>query len=270
MRNKKMNVKLLVATHKIYPMPDNKELYIPVQVGCDEVTERFGYNCDNTGDNISYKHRWYSDLSSLYWGWKNLDFDYLGNLQYRRYFVSSKRKRSNNKIFQYILSQEEIEELLKKCPVIVSKKRHYFIETNENQYIHAHNKKDLDIARSVIKDLYPEYLPKFNEVMKRTWLHINNAFIMDKNHLNDFCTWLFDILFEMEKRNDFDKYDVYQGRVLGYMAERLLDVWLEYNNVEYQEVKNAMLEKENWFLKIYNFLKRKFIKNKRPFYKENK
>lgn len=263
--SKHPNIKLLVATHKKYPMPDDKTLYFPVQVGCDEVEERLGYLCDNTGDNISYKHRWYSDISSLYWGWKNLDYDYLGNLQYRRYFVSNKKKKSTSKQHEYVLSRDELEILLKKCPVIVSKKRHYYIETNEQQYIHAHNRMDLELTKDVIRDICPEYFPKFEEVLNRTWLHINNAFIMDKEHIDQFCTWLFAILFEMEKRTDFDKYDVYQGRVLGYMSERLLDVWLEYNNVEYQEVKYALLEKENWLKKGFNFLKRKFIKSSRPF-----
>ena len=62
-----------------------------------------------------------------------------------------------------------------------------------------------------------------------------------------------------------DAYDVYQGRVLGYLAERLLDVWLEHDQVEFQEVKLAMLEKQNWLLKGTRFLKRKFFKSARPF-----
>lgn len=147
----------------------------------------------------------------------------------------------------------------------VIKKRNYYIETNEDQYIHAHNKKDLDLCRQVITELYPDYLPKFNEVMGRTWQHKFNTFIMDRKHLDSYCTWLFNILFEIEKRTDLDVYDVYQGRVLGYLAERLLDVWLEHDQIEFQEVKLAMLEKQNWLIKGTNFLKRKFIKSARPF-----
>ena len=132
-------------------------------------------------------------------------------------------------------------------------------------YIHAHNKKDMDLCRQVVTELYPDYLPKFNEVMGRTWQHKFNCFIMDRKHLDSYCTWLFSILFEIEKRTDLDAYDVYQGRVLGYLAERLLDVWLEHDQVEFQEVKLAMLEKQNWLLKGTRFLKRKFFKSARPF-----
>ncbi len=261
-----MDIKILVSTHKPYKMPDDRSIYLPIQVGCDEVEERLGFQCDNTGDNISYKHRWYSDLSAMYWGWKNLDCEYMGSCHYRRYFVSKKAKECSDPLFKYILSREELEELLAKCPVIVAPVRNYYIETNEQQYIHAHNKRDLEVCREVIADIYPDYLAKFDEVMHRTYSHKFNTFIMDRAHVDSFCTWLFAILFEIEKRIDIDAYnDVYQGRVLGYLAERLMDVWLEQDNVEYQEVKLAMLEKQNWFKKGFNFLKRKFIKSSRPF-----
>jgi hypothetical protein len=263
-----MNIKILVSTHKPYAMPEDTTLYLPIQVGCDEVEERLGYQCDNTGDNISYKHRWYSDLSAVYWGWKNLDVDYMGSCHYRRYFVSKKAKSTSNKLFRYILSREELEELLNKCPVIVAKPRNYFIETNEQQYVHAHNARDLRVCREVVGDLYPDYLDKFDEVLHRTWSHKFNTFIMDREHLDSFCTWLFDILFEVDKRVNLDQYDTYQGRVCGYLAERLMDVWLEHDNVEFQELKLAMLENPHWEKKIINFLKRKFLKSARPSFEE--
>ena len=117
----------------------------------------------------------------------------------------------------------------------------------------------------IVIEIYPDYLETLNKVMGRTWQHKFNTFIMDRKNLDSYCTWLFNILFEMEKRTDLDAYDVYQGRVLGYIAERLLDVWLEHDKVDFCEVKLAMLEKQNWLKKGMNFLKRKFIKSARPF-----
>ena len=260
-----MDIKILVSTHKPYMMPEDTSLYLPIQVGCDEVEDRFGFQEDNTGDNISFKHRYYSDLSAVYWGWKNLKCDYMGSCHYRRYFTTRTPKKTSDPLFRYILSRQEVETLLAKCPVIVARKRHYFIETNEQQYNHAHNPKDLALARQVVAELYPDYLEKFDAVMRRTWSHKFNTFIMDREHLDSFCMWIFNILFEIEKRNDMDQYGVYQGRVLGYLAERLMDVWLEHDQVEFQEVRLQMLEKTNWPQKGWNFLKRKFIKSARPF-----
>ena len=49
-----MDIKILVATHKKYWMP-NDDIYLPIQVGA-EGKEDFGYIKDNTGDNISIKN----------------------------------------------------------------------------------------------------------------------------------------------------------------------------------------------------------------------
>ena len=108
-----MDIKILVSTHKPYIMPGDTSIYLPIQVGYDEVSEHFGFQGDNTGDNISYKHRYYSDLSAVYWGWKNLDVEYMGSCHYRRYFVSRKPKYNDDKFFKYILDREELEVLLK-------------------------------------------------------------------------------------------------------------------------------------------------------------
>ena len=96
-----MQIKILSATHKRYPMPED-EMYIPLQVNCyanghfgDEVEAGgsvLGRYCyDDTGDNISCKNPYYCELTALYWGWKNLDCDYLGLVHYRRYLVGDKK-----------------------------------------------------------------------------------------------------------------------------------------------------------------------------------
>ena len=48
-----MNIKILVATHKKYQMPEGK-IYIPLHVGA-EGKEALGYTKDNSGDHISKK-----------------------------------------------------------------------------------------------------------------------------------------------------------------------------------------------------------------------
>ena len=48
-----MDIKILVATHKAYWMPED-DVYIPLHVG-REGKQDLGFVGDNTGDNISLK-----------------------------------------------------------------------------------------------------------------------------------------------------------------------------------------------------------------------
>ena len=60
-----MDIKILVATHKEYWMPED-EVYLPIHVG-RENKAGLGYLGDNTGNNISAKNSNYCELTGLYW-----------------------------------------------------------------------------------------------------------------------------------------------------------------------------------------------------------
>ena len=65
------NIKIIVATHKKYKMP-NDMMYLPVQVGAEK-KESLGYARDNEGENISKKNPNYCELTGLYWAWKQME-----------------------------------------------------------------------------------------------------------------------------------------------------------------------------------------------------
>jgi hypothetical protein len=246
------NAKIIVATHKAYRMPTDS-LYLPVQVGA-EGKDSLGYTLDNTGDNISAKNKNYCELTGLYWAWKNLDADYIGLAHYRRHFsIKSKGDK-----WASILTAEELATLVQDYDVILPKPRNYFIESNYSQYVHAHHAIDLDTTREIISEKYPGYLRAYDAYMKRTIGHRFNMFIMKREKFNDYCSWLFDILFELEKRLDISQYNQNDSRVFGFVSERLIDVWLETNSIKYKEIPCMFMEKQNWIVKGFNFLKRKF------------
>ena len=246
------NAKIIVATHKAYQMPADS-IYVPVQVGA-EGKASLGYVVDNTGDNISAKNKSYCELTGLYWAWKNLDADYIGLAHYRRHFsIKSKGDK-----WASILTTEELATLVQDYDVILPKPRNYFIESNYSQYVHAHHAIDLDTTREIISEKYPGYLKAYDAYMKRTIGHRFNMFIMKKEKFNDYCGWLFDILFELEKRLDISQYNQNDSRVFGFVSERLIDVWLETNSIKYKEIPCMFMEKQNWIVKGFNFLKRKF------------
>lgn len=248
------DIKVIVATHKPYWMPSD-ELYVPVQVGA-EGKENLGFTPDNTGDNISSKNANYCELTGLYWAWKNLDCEYLGLAHYRRHFTvlhgTSDRRD--------ILTLEQARGLFQNVDALLPKKRNYWIESNYSQYVHAHHAIDLDETRRIIEEKYPDYLEIYDSSMKKTTGHRFNMFIMKKELADAYCAWLFDILFELEKRLDISDYSANDKRVFGFVSERLLDVWLEQNHIKCKDIPYIFLEKENWITKGVNFILRKMNK----------
>lgn len=248
---------ILIATQKKYWLPD-EDVYLPIHVG-REGKEYLGYIGDNTGNNISAKNANYCELTGLYWAWKNLKCDYIGLCHYRRYFASSNIHGNNiEKKKAAILKRQDYEKLLQEYDVILPVKRNYYIETVRSQYEHAHSKRDLDVTEKIIGELYPEYSEAFAKVMGRRKLHILNMFVMKKQYFDEYCKWLFSILFELEKRIDISGYNQYEARVYGFISERLLNVWFEKQQLKIKEMPVVFLEKQNWPKKILEFLKRKF------------
>ncbi|MCI8548694.1 MAG: DUF4422 domain-containing protein [Bacilli bacterium] len=250
-------IKIVVATHKKYEMPKDN-MYLPVQVG-KEGKDSIGYQGDNEGENISNKNQNYCELTGLYWAWKNLDAEYVGLSHYRRHFCLKKKSKN---VFDNILTYDEANEILNSTDIILPKKRKYYIENLYNHYKHTLYIEPLDETRKIIEEKYPDYLNEFDKLHTRTSAHMFNMLIMKKDILKDYCEWLYNILFELEKRIDISKYDAFHARFFGRVSELLLDVWINTNNLKYKEVKVIDMENINWVKKGFSFLKAKFANQK--------
>lgn len=250
-----MKVKVIVATHKNVAMPTDT-LYLPVFVGKDlHPNVNHTFQGDNTGDNISKENAHYNELTAIYWGWKNLDADALGLVHYRRYLSLNKKKS-----LDAVLSDQQAQEMLNQYDIILPQKRNYYIETNESHYLHAHEHEPFNVMRQVIQEDYPEYENAFETVMKRTWAHMFNMFIMKKQPLDGYLTWMFDVLHKVEERIDISSYSTYEQRVYGFLSELLLDVWLiKHPQYKTHDVKYVFMEYTNWLVKGGNFIKRKIV-----------
>lgn len=255
-----LNIKILIAAHKKYWMPDD-DVYLPIHVGAAGKAD-LGYTRDDTGDNISEKNPNFCELTALYWAWKNLDADYVGLVHYRRYFSHTQWAMTTEAKRRNILRGDDFQRLLQDVPIIVPGKRNYVIETTQSQYGHAHYAGDLKAVKELLHQQCPQYDPAFELVMQRTWGHRFNMFVMRRDYYDAYCSWLFSLLFELEKRLDISQYDTYQARVYGFLAERLLDVWLETNHVPYVEQRVSFLEKQNWLKKGGKFIQRKLCHRK--------
>lgn len=256
------SIAIAVATHKPYRMPEDS-MYLPIHVGKALHPDRdFGkaYVGDNTGDNISDKNAFYSELTGLYWMWKNNDSDYKGLVHYRRHFKSKKASQSRNKDrFKRIITSAELLEVLQKTDVVVAKKRKYYIESVYSHYAHTFHSGHFDLCREVLQELCPEFVPAWDKQMKSTGAHLFNMFVMSREKFDEYCAWMFPILFEMEKQLDPAIYnDAFQARYLGRVSEVLLDPWLETKGYSYVELPVVSPEPVNWWKKGTGFLLAKF------------
>lgn len=260
------DIKIIIAIHKKYQVPTD-DIYLPLHVGGENKPD-IGFIKDNTGDNISKKNPYFCELTGLYWAWKNLKNEYVGLVHYRRYF-STKSVLFNNEEskFNKVLDRNELEKLLDKNDIILSKARNYFIENIYDHYKHTMYVEPLDVTGEIIKEKYPDYYKEFENLKKTTKMHAFNMFIMKKKYLDEYCSWLFDILFELEKRIDFSKYDDFHSRLFGRISELMLDVWIKTKRYNYSEVKVVNMQRVNWVKKGGSFLIAKFTgkKYKRSF-----
>ena len=243
---------VLVATHKSYWMPED-DLYLPVQVGTSLHERIDGYAHDDEGDSISEKNPRYCELTALWWGWRNLSCDWLGLAHYRRHFAGVGERG--------VLTHAEAADLFKHGEVVVTRPRKYYIETIASHYTHTfdHDGSQLDALRHAVDAVSPKRVSYLDAFLGQTHGHMFNMFIMPREVLDPYCTWLFDVLDVAEKRIDFSGMDDFQARCMGRLAERLLDPWLMSEGVHVRELRVQGMERTNWVKKGGSFLAAKFF-----------
>ncbi|MBR6459043.1 MAG: DUF4422 domain-containing protein [Actinomycetaceae bacterium] len=243
--------RIVIAAHKPYWTPEDS-LYLPVHVGAANSDTQLNFQRDDEGENISASNPRYSELTALYWAWKNLkDEDALGLAHYRRHFAGRGERG--------VLSGAEAAQMLERCPIILPKKRNYYIETVGNHYAHTFDAAHLDVVRDVLGELSPESLPAYEKVLSARGAHIFNMMLMRRDLFDEYCSWLFPILFEVEKRLDFEGMTAFEARVVGRLSELLIDAWLNTKGYDYIECPVMSTEKTNWLKKGGGFLAAKFL-----------
>ena len=227
---------IYIVTHKKYSMPELKG-YKPIQVGA-ALNPDLGYLKDSEGDNISEKNPNYCELTALYYIWKNCKDPVAGLVHYRRYFCT--KKTLNPK--KHLLSYRHAVQLLKEYDIILPYKMYRQGKTLREDYGDAHYISDYDVCREVISELYPDYCKAFDEVSAQKTLYQYNMLICKKEVFDSYCKWLFDILFEVERRVDISGYDAYNQRIFGFLSERLFNVWLAHENLKIKKYEVYNIE----------------------------
>ncbi len=174
---------------------------------------------DDDGENISCRNGNYSELTGLYWLWKNriqkddCEDRYYGLAHYRRFLditVDDLLKVTDNDIdviLPYPLPYEPN------------------IEMHHKRYL---SDKEWYCVIKALKLLEPDYAKQFDKILTQEYMYNYNIIIARKNVINDYCKWLFPILFEVERLNSPECIDK-TNRFIGYVAETLETLYFMYN-----------------------------------------
>ena len=247
-------ISIYVAAHKKFAIPKHldRDIFIPILAGkaIYDPEKDINYNNENmilpelgddTGDNISNRNRRYSELSAMYWIWKNdKDSDIIGLNHYRRYFA-------DNTNTDFIGSDSILENLSKYDAMVLGPDSNSEMCYNSEFSIYKgykteHNGKDFENALIACKELFPDiYDAYYYEMMNSTAICICNIILCRRELFMKYCEFLFPILFEVEKKVDWDNDDFYkndyQMRAMGFLAERMMRAWLVVNKYTFKDQK---------------------------------
>ena len=237
------NMKILVCCHKPSKIPESP-YFLPIQVGKAISNFNLGMTGDNTGDNISALNKNFCELTALYWAWKNIkqefsNLEYIGLCHYRRFFNFNKKDfcydvvvKDESAISKYILDVKITNKILQKHTFILAAKKTYPHNMKIDYCIH-HISDDFLILKSTLHDLHPEYDRSFYYIFEvNNKISHYNMFITSFCEFSKYCSWLFPILFEIQKRTDIRGYSEQQARIYGFMAERLFNLYIYHNKIK--------------------------------------
>lgn len=217
---------IYVITHKKFNPIVTDTFYKNLLVGVDNGNKgQKDYLRDNTCDNISKKNSSFCELTGMYWLWKNSKDPIIGIDHYRRYFL--KRVFPNK-----FLEEKDVKRILKKYDIILPKESYLEGLTVKEQFKKYHSDKVWDQCGMIIANDSAKYVKDWKWLENQKKGYFYNMLICNKKLYDDYCEWLFDILFKLEDKTDLSTMSSYNQRMYGFISERLLNVWVHHNSLK--------------------------------------
>jgi hypothetical protein len=263
-----MKRKLAIAVCYYFPEKEylSNEACIPLQLGYDETHVDMRIQRDNEGDNRGDKHPYYSELSGLYWIWKNADSEYKGLYHHRRAFAAQEEKLSSKLYYMYRKIRCELASLIKSKEFInmhqinvpeTAYKDHVldFLKKAEKEYLGRYEmilpkpaemwplslrRYESDFVglqmfqqlNSIIEEYYPNYITYWKRALSSQKFYYANMSIMRTDIFDDYCTFVFGVLDILEDKLIKEGYyqslgnEKSMSRKLGYVGEILTNVYI--------------------------------------------
>lgn len=273
----KPRIKIFVS-HRTDLISDTIDNPVYVNIRCGAVYDKenkSNLQGDDTGNNISHKKPYLSELTVMYWAWKNQKADYYGLCHYRRYMSFSKHKFNediygnveckyldNTSIKQYGFNDDDLiydtiqsnDFIFTTVDVSKSGYKNVYQHYGKTPFL---NISDLEVAIRILKEEYPEFSKAADKYFSGKILYPCLMFVMKKNLFDKWCTFVFNILDKTEKVIDVSNYGADTQRTLGHIAERLFGVFITYlmgsDMYHYQRVQRVFILHPEKLLEIKPF-----------------
>ena len=230
-------LKIFIMAHKDFINYRYNSVYNIVVDNKSQLKNKYNLNIIYANEGKLYKmSRAYGEMSKIYYIYQlykqgNISSKYIGTNHYRRYF-------------NFTDNIPDLDEIFKNFDVILNNPA-FIPQGIRGAFCKSHICEIYDEMLDIIKEIKPEYYKSALEISKSKKIYLCNIFIMKKKDFFKYCEFIFDILFELDKRNNFtsdndvleytkkyfngsSKY-YRQSRMQGFLAERISNIFYYKN-----------------------------------------
>lgn len=220
---------------------------------------------DDSGENISVLYPYYSEITAMYWAWKNFSKigtdEYIGFMHYNKHFILNECftnnetldnnlygfscytiKKIDNDYYNNIgLDKKNITLLMNKYDVLCIKKgslKVFNFDDIETEFFQKIKSLSFSEFSQIISDLFPDYKVNLSKIGKMNVRYFHNMFIMNKELFFDYSNFLFSIL-DVVYSKIFDENSKEECRgIFSYLSEVLFTIYI----LNQQKTKNISVK----------------------------
>jgi len=217
---------------------------------------------DDTGDNISDRNPYFSEMTGVYWAWKNYeqlgDPDYFGLAHYRRILGFAFEQEEGYAVVPDLESvppkhyaEETITSAVAGHDICVRSPMPILVQDEGQgapvgtpinvmqQYAFAHDIGHLELAMSLVGRKYPEFREDIQPFLLSEKHYMCNMFVMRRDIFFDYAAWMFNILMRVDASLDYAAMSEYERRGVGFLAERLTGLFIRHMRRKGKTVKHV-------------------------------
>ena len=240
-------LKIFIMAHKDFNNCRYNPVYHIVVDDKSQLKKKYNLNIIYTNEGkLLNMTRAYGEMSKLYFIYqlyknKKMSSKYVGLNHYRRYFIFG----DNIPYLDYIFENHDV----------ILNKPYRLKRSIMREYCISHICKNFVEVLNIIKDIKPKYFKTALKTANKKKIHYCNLFIMKKEDFFHYCEFVFDILFEFDRRNNFtsdrnvfeytknffnntEQY-YFQSRLQGFLSERISNIFF---NQYFKRIKTFSLE----------------------------